>query len=177
MIVPPIFIFYKDQMIVTDKTEIAGRKEPDFLKDIEVFDASGLRLAVSSSPSRIILSEGNGAEAHPPDLKGKILAFWQSSGNPVPGMREMDLEEAVKSSVEWLKVREWQVYRRGSRLFWTMMLPCGLVPFAVGLFKIPMNPRTLAIYCGFFLGSILFITWLHRTLYARPRFSDPRSIS
>ncbi len=169
----PLFIFYKDQMIVTDKTEIVQQTERDFLKSIEVFDSSGQRVQASPARNSIVFSEGSSPTVQEKALKEKIAKFLQLSGNPVKGIDDMSLEQTVKASIDWLKAGEWKTYRRGSRLFWTMMLPCGLIPFAIGLFKIPMNSTALFIYAGCFAGSVLIIAMLHRTLYAKPRFSDP----
>ena len=171
MIAGPIFIFYKDQMIVTDKTEITERVDPDFLEGLQAFDASGRPLKASRASFSIALAEGE-SPARETEPKKKILDFWHASGNSVRGLENMALDELIKTTLEWLRDKEWKTYRRGSKLFWTMMIPCGLIPFAVGLFKIPMTHRAFGIYMGCFAASMLLIAWLHRKIYPKPPFPE-----
>lgn len=173
-ITPPIFLFPGDQMIVTNRLSLP-RADAAFLRNLEAFDSAGLRLLPVPS-SGASASGGAALQAGAPDparLRGKILAFWQSSGNPLPGLENLDLTQTVEATLRWLKEREWKTYRRGTRLFWTMMLPCGLIPFAIGFFKMPRSAVPLAIYAGCFAGAMLTIALLHRLLYPKPRFPEP----
>lgn len=167
----PIFLFHKDQMIVTGHSEIR-KLPPRYLEDLEAFDSAGRRLKVEvKAASLAFLLDGSGPDETA--FRGKILAFWNSSGNPVPGLAEMRLDQAVAASLEWLKVREWKTYRRGLRLYWTLMLPCGIVPFAIGLFKIAGSSASLALYAGCFAAAALLTVALQRALYKKPPFPDP----
>lgn len=174
-ITPPIFLFPGDQMIVTDRLTLP-RADAAFLRSLEAFDSVGLRLTPVPPTGAGSASSGAALQAGPPDparLKEKILAFWQASGNPLPGLENLDPAQTVEATLRWLKEREWKTYRRGTRLFWTMMLPCGLIPFAIGFFKMPRSAVPLAIYAGCFAGAMLTIALLHRLLYPKPRFPEP----
>ena len=173
MISQPIFIFYKDQMVVTDKTEMHRRLEAEFLKDMVVFDASGRRLTAKVSGDSVVFREESSPQNHDAELKQRMAQFWIASGNPIAGMEKMGLGEAVEKTVRRLKEMEWKTYRRGGRLFWTLMWPAALIPFMIGFFKLPMDAKTLYIYSGCFVAAMLVIAVLRRILYHKPPFPDP----
>ena len=171
MIAYPVFIFYRDQMMVTDREKMNPGKEPGVLEESVAFDASAQSLTSFVNGAFISFRETGVMDEE--EFKKRMAEFWRASGNPIPGIENMDLRQAVESSVFWLKEREWKTYLRGSRLFWTLMWPSALIPFIVGFFKLPMTAKTLRLYSACFLISMLVIAGLHRLLYPKPPFPRP----
>ena len=160
------FLFYKDQLVITDKREKVLSPNAGLPADVEVFDASGRRLQIEKSAIQ-------DAAPEEPAFRKKIAAFWELAESPLPGIETLPLKEIVRTSVKRLQAMEWKSYQRRSRLFWSVMGPCGLLPFWIGLFKIPKNPQLLLIYVSCFAAAGLGTFILYRILYPKPPFPKP----
>ena len=174
MITGPLFIFFNGQMAVTGRAKIARKSfSPSDLETLEVFDGSGQRLEISTHAQEIIFSQPLAPAQDAPLLKEKILVFLESSGLGLPAGAMLDLPSVVQAALSAMKAREWKTYHRGTRMFWTLMLPCGILPFVFGFLKISMDTKALRIYSALFLGSMSTLFLVHRALYPRPQFPDP----
>lgn len=166
----PLFIFFQDQLILTDQISVAADRFPP--GPAQVFDARAQILKIDRKDGTISFSASASAvEILPVDAGAfkRILAqFFRALGDPLAAELEMlPLDQAADQAMLQIENRIRKTTARARRMFWILMTLCGLLPFLLSLWKLPLTASARTIYSGIFLFLMAALFFLQRRLYPK----------